>query len=269
LTLRRVVIEALATEPCRTLLKGIARVPGGRTALNAASNPYGWYATVEQAWAAARKAVPVGHGHPSQIEFHMSLSESLRPSDYAAVYWISKIHPRDPKIFDFGGNAGNLYYSYSTRLLTLGSLEWVVFDVPAVIACGQKIAEERNTRGLQFADSVDAFKSEQILLVSGAFHYWEHDVRAFLRQFRELPEHVLINRSPIHETAPSFITVQRTEDCAFPCRVWNRDELIAAFAAGGYKLLDHWRAMELSLKLPLFPNLSVPWYSGFYFSRGT
>ena len=44
-------------------------------------------------------------------------------------------------------------------------------------------------------------------------------------------------------------------------------ELRTAFAAEGYQMIDRWRAMELSLKLPLFPKLSVPFYSGLYFSR--
>ena len=267
MTLRKLIIEALASEPCRTVLTGIARVPVGRWAMNAISSPYGWYATFDEAWTTARKTVPVGHEDPHEIEFHLRNFDALRPSDYAAVYWISMIHPRNPKVFDWGGNAGNLYYSYSPRLLGSGSIEWTVFDIPSVLENGRKIAADRKTCGLRFADSVHAFESGQILLVSGAFHYWEHDITGFLLQFQNPPRHIIINRSPVQETQPSFITVQRTQTCAFPCKVWNCDELVSSFASSGYKLIDRWRAMELSLKLPLFPKLSVPYYSGFYFSK--
>jgi putative methyltransferase (TIGR04325 family) len=267
LTLKKVAIEALASKPCRTVLNGIARIPIGKRTLNAISSPHGWYATFDEAWTAARQAVPVGHEDPGEIEVHLRHSEALRPSDYAALYWISHIYPLNPKIFDFGGNVGNLYYSYSPRLPDLGHIEWTVFDIPAVLATGRKIALERKACGLRFADSVDAFEKGEILLVSGAFHYWEQDVSAFLRQFRNPPQHIIINRSPVHDTQPSFITVQRTPTCAFPCRVWNCDQLVTSFAASGYKLIDRWQAMELSLKLPLFPDLSVPGYSGFYFSQ--
>jgi len=266
LTLRKASVEVLASEPCRTVLTGIAGIPGGRHALNAFSGPYGWYATFEEGWRAARRANLVGHEDSGEIEVHLRHSESLRPSDYAALYWISNIHPRNPRIFDFGGNVGNVYYSYSPRLLNLGNIEWAVFDIPFMLKNGRRIAAERKAASLRFVDSPGAFESDQILLVSGAFHYWEKDIPAFLQLFNNPPKHILINRSPVHETQPSFISAQQTESCAFPCKVWNSDELISSFAAGGYKLIDRWRALELSLKLPLFPKLSVPFYSGFYFS---
>ena len=143
MTLRKASVEFLASEPCRTLLTGIAAVPGGRRALNALSGPYGWYATFEEGWRAARRANPVGHEDPGEIEVHLRHSESLRPSDYAALYWISNIHPRNPRIFDFGGNVGNVYYSYSPRLLNLGDIEWTVFDIPFMLESGRRIAAER------------------------------------------------------------------------------------------------------------------------------
>ncbi len=264
---RKAILETLSSEPCRILLTRIAGVPLGRRALNAISSPYGWYATFEEAWVAARKANPVGHEDPREIEVHLRHSESLRPSDYPALYWISQIHPHDPRIFDYGGNVGNVYFSYSPRLLNLGDIEWTVFDIPFILESGRRIAAERKAAALRFVDSPGAFESDQILLVSGAFHYWEKDISAFLQQFNNPPKHILINRSPVHETQPSFISVQQTQSCAFPCKVWNLDELVSSFAAGGFKLIDRWRALELSLKLPLFPKLSVPFYSGFYFSK--
>ena len=264
---QKAVVQILASDPCRTLLTRIARIPFGKRVLNAISSPYGVYSTFEDGWTTAQKTIPVGHEDPGEIEVHLRHAQSLRPSDYAALYWISKIHPRNPKMFDFGGNIGNLYYSYSPQLLELGNVEWTVFDIPSVVECGRKIAEERSAAGLQFVNSVSTFKPEQILLVSGAFHYWERDLSEFVEQFPIAPRHIIINRSPFHERQPSFITVQHTKSCAFPCRVWNVDEVIAGFKGSGYKLMDHWRAPELSLKLPLFPDWSVPYYSGFYFSR--
>lgn len=264
---RKPIVAILASEPFSASLGAIAKFRLGRQFLNVLSGPYGVYSTFEEGWIAARKANPVGHEDPKEIAVHLKHSESLRPSDYAALYWISAIQPRAPEIFDFGGNVGNLYYAYSPRLAASGSLEWTVFDIPSVTSSGRRIAAERNASGLHFVDSLDAFRPSQILLISGAFHYWEKDICAFLSQFSLRPQHIVINRSPVQESQPSFVAVQRTPTCAFPCRVWNADELISGFKSAGYKLTDRWRALELSLKLPLFPNLSVPYYSGFYFSR--
>jgi putative methyltransferase (TIGR04325 family) len=93
----------------------------------------------------------------------------------------------NPRIFDYGGNVGNVYYSYSPRLLNLGDIVWTVFDIPFMLENGRRIAAERKAAALRFVDSPGAFESDQILLVSGAFHYWEKDISAFLQQFNNPP----------------------------------------------------------------------------------
>jgi putative methyltransferase (TIGR04325 family) len=251
----------------RAILESIAGIPVGKRVLNAFSQPHGVYGTFADGWAAARKTSLAGHEDPNEVKVHLRLAESLRPSDYAALYWISRIQPRNLKLFDFGGSVGNLYYSYSPYLRELESVEWTVFEIPNVVETGREIAAERKAAGLRFVDCVDSFRSEQILLVSGAFHYWEQDIPAFVRHFGDSPQHLIINRSPVHEVQPSFIAVQGTPSCAFPCKVWNSGELVSAFAACGYQLIDRWRAWELSVNRPLFPAFSVPYYSGFYFSK--
>ncbi len=251
----------------KAILTRIAGNPAGKRVLNAFSQPHGVYDTFAEGWAAARKTNLAGHEDPNEVKVHLRLAESLRPSDYAALYWISRIQPRNLKLFDFGGSVGNLYYSYSPYLRELESVEWTVFEIPNVVETGREIATERKAAGLRFVDSVESFRSEEILLVSGAFHYWEQDIPAFLQHFGEAPRHIIINRSPVHEVQPSFITVQGTPSCAFPCKVWNSGELLSGFAACGYQLNDRWRAWELSVNRPLLPAFSVPYYSGFYFSK--
>jgi putative methyltransferase (TIGR04325 family) len=267
LSFQRAILEILDAAPARNLLTGIARYPAGERLLNAMSGSYGAYSSFAEAWAVARSANAVGHEDPNTVSSHFRLSETLRPSDYAALYWIAKIQRDGAKIFDYGGNAGNLYYSYAPHLKSASGIHWVVYDIPIVTEKGMRIAAERGATELTFAGGVDEFREEQILLISGAFHYWENDIPALLRQFQERPRHIIINRSPVHETQPSFIAVQRTASLAVPCRVWNAKELIGGFENEGYELVDRWKAMELALKLPLFPERWVTHYSGFYFTR--
>ena len=260
-------MEMLASEPFSSLLHGIAENPAGRRRLNALTRA-GVYASFADGWDAARRANPVGHEDPQEIDVHLRQLAALRASDYAALWWISQIQPRDVRIFDYGGSVGNLFYSYSPVLGSAASIEWTVFDIPNVVEDGRKIAAERGVAAsLRFVNSLKDYRAAEILLISGAFHYWEQTAAGFLAQFRERPEHILINRSPVHENQASFITVQGTHTCAFPCRVWNADELIEEFAKEGFRLVDRWAALELSLALPLFPKFSVPSYSGFYFRR--
>ncbi len=81
------------------------------------------------------------------------------------------------------------------------------------------------------------------------------------------PKHVIVNRSPVHPTRATFVTVQQRPTFAVPCMVRNRDALTAEFAASGYELVERWAAPELSMTFTLFPGLSMPSYSGFYFRK--
>jgi putative methyltransferase (TIGR04325 family) len=265
---KEIAIDALASEPCRTLLARLEMMSFGRKILNSVSRPRGIFNTFEEAWAAARGSTYAGHDHPDYIKSHLEFSKSLRPSDYAVLYWLSRVSPGELHIFDFGGNVGNLYYSYLAYLRREPRIvDWTVLDLPKTVDEGRRIAAERGVDELQFTNSVESFSKSHVLLVSGAFHYWEKSVQAFLEQFPHQPEHIILNRTPVHETEPPFITVQYKKSYAVPCVVRNAGEMLSAFTAMGYATVDRWPALELSLRMPLFPNRTVPHYSGFYFRR--
>jgi putative methyltransferase (TIGR04325 family) len=264
---KEIAIVTLDSKPCRTLLIRFAELPFGKKILNRFSQTRGVFATFEEGWSVARKARLAGHEHPSEIDVHLQFSKALRPSDYAVLYWLSKISDMELRIFDFGGNVGNLYYSYFTYLEGTRSLGWTVFDLPSVVKEGERIATERGATGLRFTTKLEDAASCNVLLVSGALHYWEGSVRTFLEQFRQQPDHVVVNRTPVHDEQPSFITVQRTAECAFPCIVRNVAAMIEEFAVSGYVMVDRWPAIERSLRMPLFPERTVQYYSGFYFRR--
>ena len=54
--------------------------------------------------------------NPDYLELHMMLAESARLSDYPALFHIQTVLSHIRSIFDFGGNAGNLFYGYSRYL---------------------------------------------------------------------------------------------------------------------------------------------------------
>lgn len=263
---REIAKAGLGARPFRDVLLLADKAPFGRQILNRVSGSSALFGNVEDAWAAARALSPMGHEDPCEIEVHLELSKSLRASDYAVLFWILEISGGDVAIFDYGGNVGNLYYSFSPYLQGCPRVEWKVYDLPPVVEQGRKMAAARKAGGLTFEDTPRSAAARDILLVSGALHYWERSICEFLGQFAEKPKHILINRSPVHDTL-SFITVQRTKTCAFPCVVRNAGKMIEEFAAGGYKLIDRWKAPELSLTMPFFPNHTIPNYSGFYFRR--
>ena len=258
----------LASEPSRTLLAGIERLPLGRRILNRLSQGRGVFLNFDEAWKTAKRGVYRGHDSPEAIKLHFELSKNLRPSDYAVLFWLSPLCAGRFQIFDFGGNAGNLFYSYSPYLKERAkSIEWTVFDLPSNIDEGRRLAQQQGSTELRFADSVAGVSEDHVLLVSGALHYWEKSVHAFLEQFPQRPVHILVNRTPVHDKRSSFITVQRNASFAVPCLVRNASDMIADFSSMGYTMIDRWPCLELSLKLPLYPDRSLPHYSGFYFRR--
>lgn len=217
---------------------------------------------------AARKTAYAGHDHPDYIKLHLELSKTLRPSDYAALYWISRICSREIKVFDFGGHVGNLFFSYAKYLMdTSDSVKWTVFDLQQTVAAGQALAREVDSRGLVFTTSLERYTRDQVLLISGAFHYWEKSIATFVQQFPEPPDHIVINRTPVRDDrAPTFVTVQDNGSFAVPCIVRSFNEIVNEFSALGYGLVDRWKVLELRIRMPLFPDFNVPYYSGFYFS---
>jgi len=270
MTWKEVAIAALASEPCRTLLRWAGAVPGPSWMLERISYPRIVFDSFEKAWAAARRTTYAGHDHPEYIQEHLELAKSLRASDYPVLYWLLRLSRSDLRVFDFGGHVGNLYYAYSNYLESGTRVaEWIVFDLPRTVEEGKRISAERKAPSLQFTDSLNRFSRDHILLISGAFHYWEKSIEEFLRQFPCTPEHVLVNRTPITDNGPGFITVQYRKSYAVPCVVRNATELISDFAKAGYTLVDRWPVLELSLRMPLFPDRTVHQYSGFYFRRGT
>lgn len=265
---REIASAILASNPCRNMLTGIAKSDLGKRVLNRVGAPRGIFANFDQAWAAARQFEPAAHNHPEAIKTHLVLSTRLRASDYAVLFWLSELRLAQLRVFDFGGNVGNLYYSYGSYLeKDERRLTWTVFDLPTVMDEGRKLAKERGVRELRFASSVEEGSGSDVLLASGALHYWEKDLRSFLQQFAAVPKHIFVNRTPVHAQRDAFITVQTTDSYAVPCLVRNESAMIAEFAAEGYKLADRWPVLELALRMPLFPDYALPNYSGFYFRR--
>lgn len=190
----------LAMKMSRSALSRASEAPAGKKFLNRIGSPSGIFETFEEGWAAARRATSESHEHPSIAELHIDLAKTLRPSDYAVLYWLLRISSSEINLFDFGGNVGNLYYSYRPYLQQQREIHWIVLDLPAVVERGRAIARDRSADGLRFTESAADMPSNAILLASGSFHYWEGGVARFLEQFAKPPEHILLNRTPIHET---------------------------------------------------------------------
>jgi putative methyltransferase (TIGR04325 family) len=173
----------------------------------------------------------------------------------------------DLRLFDYGGNMGNVFFSCA-RHLEPKNVDWIVYDLPRVIEAARKLAEGRPGPKPRFSISLQDAADARVLLVSGTYHYWEKGTPEFLEQFPRLPEHVFVNRSPFYERdCEPVISMQGTLNFAFPIIIRPVGELLNGFSARGYELVDRWTAAEYRHIMPFFPDQSVARYSGFYFRR--
>jgi putative methyltransferase (TIGR04325 family) len=187
------------------------------------------------------------------------------PSDYPILFWLSKILHAGARIFDWGGNTGVSFYAYLPYLDRQCLAEWIVNDVPSVVALGEELKRGRDAAGLSFTTSLASLGACEIMLAAGSLQVIE-DPFAPLRDLGNLPLHVLINKTPAY-TQPSAVTLLNNgiSFCAY--RLFERATLIRSFAEIGYSLKDEWQIPELSCHIPFYPEFPVAHYSGFYFVR--
>lgn len=266
--MKEIMQEVSATPPIRGLVVAAGRTRLGRTLFTKIAPYRAIYPTVEDAWRAAGKRRHAGHEHPDAVDRHVELSANLLPSDYAVLYWMNRI-PGSLRVFDFGGNMGNVFYT-SINYLDPARVSWTVYDLPAVIEKARRLAEQRTGPKPQFSTAVAEAKDHNLLLVSGSYHYWEKSTVEFIDQFATRPEHVIINRSPFYESQTEpVVAMQSTMSFAFPIIIRPVQELIKGFADRGYKLVDRWTAAEYGHVMPFFPDQSIRRYSGLYFRLET
>lgn len=252
----------------QAILRQIERTSLGFRVANSLSELNRTFASFDKAWLVARRNASHAHDDRQLVRTNLNLSSSTRASDYPALYWLSRIPIDDLSVFDYGGGAGQLFYQYSKMLRPGLIREWIVMDLPEVVAIGSEFAAERGAHGLRFSTSLLDARRCDVFLASGSLHYWERSVRDLADQSGGLPEHVIINRSPFRENGESFISIQHGNGWAIPFIARNAADIEHEFEELGYRCIDRWRVLEKTFSLPLLPRHQSP-YLGFYFRQST
>jgi putative methyltransferase (TIGR04325 family) len=258
------------------VVRGIARVPGGqsfldtleripltRSALETVLAYQRPFKTLHEAEESMAKYRGGGHVDPTNMQHLLFMSQSARPSDYAALFHLQQILPRVRRIFDLGGNVGNLYYCYAKYLKDMEDISWVVMDLPDNIARGKELAEQRGASQLSFTDSWKDADGCDLLIASGCLHYFERPLSKMLEELEKRPNYILINRTPLTEGL-SVATVQDNGAYRTACVLHNLQDLKGGLQQIGYDIDDQWRAAELSLDIPAHPEHRIPSYSGMF-----
>lgn len=260
-----------------TLLIYMARVSRGQSIVVSARSlgPVRWlleqllgyrrsFSSFEQAKACSSQFINAGHEHEDDIRMHLSSSRAARESDYPVFFYLSQTEESLTSVFDFGGNIGNLFYSYQNYLNFPDDISWKVYDLPELRQAGQKIAAERGESRLHYVNGLDELDAADLFLASGSLHYFESSLPELLAQAKRLPSRVIVNRTPL-SNAEDLITIQDNGSFLVPCKLHNKQKVLDGMAALGYKLRGSWPVAERALYVPLHPDCSSSTYFGFYF----
>jgi putative methyltransferase (TIGR04325 family) len=218
------------------------------------------------AQACASRYIQAGHEHPDEIRFHTASSDTVRESDYPVLFYLAPLASELRRVFDLGGNVGNLFYAYQHKIEFSPALLWTVYDLPVKKPLGEKLAADRAERRVRFASTLAEASGSDVFIASGSLHYFEEPLREILASLESPPKHIFINRTPC-STGPDVITVQDNRSYLVPCKLHSRTTLIAGMQALGYDLQAEWPVYERRLAVPTHPDLCANTYSGFYFRK--
>jgi putative methyltransferase (TIGR04325 family) len=224
------------------------------------------FSSFAAAQACASKYIQAGHEHPDEIRFHTSIADTVRESDYPVLFYLAPLARELRHVFDLGGNVGNLFYSYQTKIDFPSMLSWTVYDLPMKKPVGERLASQRAETRIRFTDTLAEASGSDVFIASGSLHYFEEPLPEILHALEHLPKHVFVNRTPC-SLGPDLITIQDNRSYLVPCKLHSHAALIAGMQALGYDLQAEWPVHERRMPVPTHPDLCTRTYSGFYFQR--
>jgi len=248
------------------LLRGFQTLPLTRSLYRGLVGYRRPFASLEEAEAAVSRYSGGGHEHPQNVKNHLGMYSRARPSDYPALFYLRPILPGIRRVFDLGGNSGNLFYSYSNYLSWPEGLMWQVMDLPGNMTAGEAIAKEREAHQLQFTGAWSDADGADLLIVSGSLHYLHRPLAEMIGELKVRPSYILINRTPMTDGAP-VATIQDLGIFRIACMIHNKGQVIRDLEQLDYVVVDEWKAHELSLEIPGYPELRVPAYTGIFLRR--
>lgn len=243
------------------LIRAIQRSPLTAAAYRRLVGFYRPFASLGQANEALAAYANKGHENVAGFELHLGLNKTARPSDYAAMFHIRPVLAGAPRVFDLGGNVGNLFYCYSKYLDIPTGLVWQVHDLGSVLAEGRALAARRGAAQLRFTSDWQQASGADLLLASGSLHYLAKPLPQMVEELAVKPQYILINRTPLTDGTPVAV-VQDGPTYRVACMLHNRADLLRAFQTLGYEVVDAWQAAELAMSVAGYPEHDVPAYSG-------
>jgi len=221
------------------------------------------FSSLNEAEVVIRRYFEEGHDNQFHNLAHAGFSEITRESDYPVLYLLSPLASQLRSVFDLGGSIGNLFYSYDRELHFSSDLRWIVNDLPHKKEPALEYAKSKGERRIVFSDKFSDASGVDLLIVSGAAHYFEENVPAMLSRLTQLPKIVAVNRTPF-SIQHDIVTIQDGGRFALACKLHDMKRFVDGMVAIGYELVAQWQVHERTVQVPLYPELTDT-YQGFFF----
>ncbi|MGO8717857.1 MAG: methyltransferase, TIGR04325 family [Acidobacteriaceae bacterium] len=222
----------------------------------------GVYPSFEAAEKAISTGKTVGFDHLETAAF-LGQKARILPSDYPVMYWLRELMGPSTRIFDFGGYTGITYRAYAPYLHYPQAMEWIVYDVPAVIAAARKHHKQAalTETHLRFTDNMEDANCADLFLASGSLHYCKKSLSEYMEPLVTRPRYLLLSKLPLISGAP-FVTLQNMGPAITPYRIFNVDEFTQEIKGLGYRVVDTWSNPDVACYIPFHPDNTVKEFTG-------
>ncbi|HEY9907312.1 MAG TPA: methyltransferase, TIGR04325 family [Thermosynechococcaceae cyanobacterium] len=224
----------------------------------------GIFRTPEQAIAAAPKNRKIGYNHEELAqEYRDQGAEGIGFYDYPMLFWLQNLLREGSVLFDFGGNIGTHFYTYGKYLTYPSGLQWIVCELPTIVAAGEDFAQQKKRSQLRFTDQFEKADGADIFMASGSVQY-VGSLATDLAKLQRKPVHILLNRFPLCEGKP-FVTLQNGGLVFYPVYVFAKRDFVNSILALGYELVDQWKDPGEPCAVPFHPEFKSLMFHGLYF----
>ncbi len=224
----------------------------------------GAYGSFEEAIAAAKTKSLAGYDHDEIA--HVAFEQMCRvmPWDYPVLFWLRNLRDEVGGLLDAGGHMGTKYRAFRDLLSLPEGFDWVVYDLPAIVSAGRRMAEREGLTQLRFVDRIEDAPATPLFLGSGLLQYLDIPLSTLLEGLPSRPRHLLLNKVAFRQGGP-VVTLERIGKAHVPYQMRDEIAFLRDIEKLGYRKVDRWAIPSLSHVIETHPELGASENAGFYF----
>jgi len=221
------------------------------------------YGTYDEALANVRSSKLAGYDNADVVDVSYDAMCALNPWDYPVLYWLRRLAPETRRLLDAGGHMGTKHRAFRKHLDLENGLEWVIYDVPAVVRAGRERAHELGLDALSFVDRLEQAGDVDVMLASGVLQYIDRSFPDFMGELPHLPKHLILNKVATRD-GPTVVTLQNLGVADVPYQIRDYKEFLAELDGLGYDVIDDWKIPAFSHAISTHLELGASTSRGLY-----